>query len=185
MLECRTVWHPVSPVPEGLKCRCRDQSGTGIKGPSPVPECSGTGLRCRMPECRCPAMACMCYYFHIDTYMYCWHQLSEFFCSVSFHTKSTGLHNFGNKRIYVKYFYRISWYHIYNRISLAFFYVKQNISKNAVCSIMFINCYSMYNCTYYIFFTAWPQYVSLHICILVTNWEGSEASGGGEMWGGG
>jgi hypothetical protein len=33
------------------ECRCRNQSGTEIRGPSPV--CSGTGLRCRMPECRC------------------------------------------------------------------------------------------------------------------------------------
>ncbi len=35
-----------SPVPE-------KQSSTGIRGPSPVPEWSGTGLRYRMPECRC------------------------------------------------------------------------------------------------------------------------------------
>jgi hypothetical protein len=38
------------------KCRCQNQSSTGIRGPSPVPECSGTGLRYRMPVCRCPAM---------------------------------------------------------------------------------------------------------------------------------
>jgi hypothetical protein len=29
------------------KCRYRNQSGTGIRGPCPVPECSGTELRCR------------------------------------------------------------------------------------------------------------------------------------------
>ncbi len=34
------------------ECRCRHQSGT--RGPSLlVTECSGTGLRCRRPECRC------------------------------------------------------------------------------------------------------------------------------------
>jgi hypothetical protein len=36
------------------------QSGTGITkrdaSNSSVPECSGTGLRYRMPECRCPAL---------------------------------------------------------------------------------------------------------------------------------
>jgi hypothetical protein len=36
-----------------LKCGCRNQSGTGIRGPTPVPKCSGTGLRYRMPERRC------------------------------------------------------------------------------------------------------------------------------------
>jgi hypothetical protein len=35
------------------RCRCRNQTSTGIKGPSPVPECSGTGLRYRISECRC------------------------------------------------------------------------------------------------------------------------------------
>jgi hypothetical protein len=29
-----------------LKCRCREQSGTGIRESSLIPECSGTGLRC-------------------------------------------------------------------------------------------------------------------------------------------
>jgi hypothetical protein len=53
MPECRTVRHPVSPVPQWTKCWCRNQSDTGIRGPSPVPECSGTGLRYRMLECRC------------------------------------------------------------------------------------------------------------------------------------
>ncbi len=56
-----------------LKCRCWDQFGTGIRGPSPVPKCCGTGLRYRMPECRCrrhrprsrcPAM--LITYFHIN-----------------------------------------------------------------------------------------------------------------------
>ncbi len=40
--------------------RCQNKSCTGIRGPSPVPECSGTWLRyrCRRhrPRCRCPAM---------------------------------------------------------------------------------------------------------------------------------
>ena len=31
------------------KCQFRNQSGTRIRGTSPVPECSGTGLRYRMP----------------------------------------------------------------------------------------------------------------------------------------
>jgi len=35
------------------KCRCRNQSGTGIRGPSSVSGCCGTGLRDQMPECRC------------------------------------------------------------------------------------------------------------------------------------
>jgi hypothetical protein len=30
-----------------------EQSGTGIRGPSSVSECCGTGLRDQMPECRC------------------------------------------------------------------------------------------------------------------------------------
>jgi hypothetical protein len=34
------------------KCRCRNQSGTEIRAPGPVTECSGTGLRYRMPECQ-------------------------------------------------------------------------------------------------------------------------------------
>ncbi len=46
------------------KRRCRNQSGTGIRGPSPIPECSGIGLGYRMlacrrrhrPLCGCPAM---------------------------------------------------------------------------------------------------------------------------------
>ncbi len=42
------------------KFRCRKQSGSEIRGPSPVPEWSGTGLRYRMPECRCPAMRMGC-----------------------------------------------------------------------------------------------------------------------------
>ncbi len=59
--ECWTVRHPVSPVPEWIKML---MSGVVIKGPSPVPECTSTGLRCWMPECRwnwtqlwCRAMA--------------------------------------------------------------------------------------------------------------------------------
>ncbi len=35
------------------KCQCRNQSGTGRRGHSPVPESHGTGLRYRMSECRC------------------------------------------------------------------------------------------------------------------------------------
>ncbi len=35
------------------ECRCRNRSGAGIRGPSPVPECSGTGLKYHMSECRC------------------------------------------------------------------------------------------------------------------------------------
>ena len=45
------------------ECRCRNQSCTGMKknadaGTSPVSECSGTRLRCWMPEyrCRCTAL---------------------------------------------------------------------------------------------------------------------------------
>jgi hypothetical protein len=53
MPECRTVRLPVSPVPDELKCRYREQSRTGIRRSSPVPECSVTRLRCWMPECRC------------------------------------------------------------------------------------------------------------------------------------
>jgi hypothetical protein len=44
---------------------CQKQSGTGIRGPSPVPECSGAGQRYRMPECRCPAMIFI-YIFRIE-----------------------------------------------------------------------------------------------------------------------
>ncbi len=33
--------------------RCRNQSGTEIRGPSPATEGSCAGLSCRMPECRC------------------------------------------------------------------------------------------------------------------------------------
>jgi hypothetical protein len=35
------------------KCRRQIQSGTGKRGPSQVPECSGTRLRDRMTECQC------------------------------------------------------------------------------------------------------------------------------------
>jgi hypothetical protein len=35
------------------KFRCRNQSGSGIRGPSPVPDCSCIRLSCRMLECRC------------------------------------------------------------------------------------------------------------------------------------
>jgi hypothetical protein len=37
------------------------QSGTGITGTSSVLECFVTGLRYRMPECRCPAMVGRCH----------------------------------------------------------------------------------------------------------------------------
>ncbi len=66
MPKCRTVRHPVIRYRNGQKLRCQNQSGTGIRGSSPVRECSGTGLRYRMPECRfrrhwarcrCPAMS--------------------------------------------------------------------------------------------------------------------------------
>ena len=59
VFKCRNAGlsrHLVSPVPEWKKGCCRNRSTTGIRGPSPVPEWSGTELRCRMPECRCPAM---------------------------------------------------------------------------------------------------------------------------------
>ncbi len=52
-LKCRTVRHPSVRYRNELKCRYREQSGTGTRGSSPVPECSGTGLRCQIPECRC------------------------------------------------------------------------------------------------------------------------------------
>jgi hypothetical protein len=38
------------------KGQWRNQSGTGIRGPSLVLECSDSRLRYRMPECRCPAI---------------------------------------------------------------------------------------------------------------------------------
>ncbi len=40
-------------IHEWKKCHCRNQPGTRIRKPSPVPECSGIGLSCWMPECRC------------------------------------------------------------------------------------------------------------------------------------
>jgi hypothetical protein len=51
------------------KIRCRTQSGTGIRGPSPVPEYSGTCLRYRMLECRCRRHRpqCRCPAMHVDT----------------------------------------------------------------------------------------------------------------------
>jgi hypothetical protein len=74
MPECRTVLHPVSPVPEWTNIP--SQSGTGIRGTSPVPKCPGTGLRyrkleclCRRhrPRCRCPALpAC---FFIVNSYI--------------------------------------------------------------------------------------------------------------------
>jgi hypothetical protein len=39
--ECRTDRHPVSPVPERKKCCHLNLSGSGIRGPCSVPECSG------------------------------------------------------------------------------------------------------------------------------------------------
>ncbi len=66
-LKCRNVWlsgiRSVWYLNE-QKCWCRNQFGTG-RGPSVVPECSGTGVRYRMlecqcrqhrPRCQCPAM---------------------------------------------------------------------------------------------------------------------------------
>jgi hypothetical protein len=52
MLECRKaeipgirlVWYR-----NCCKCRCRNQLGIGIRRTSPEAECSGNGLRCRMP----------------------------------------------------------------------------------------------------------------------------------------
>ncbi len=35
------------------KCRCRNQFSTEIRGPSPVPECFGTGLWYQMTKCLC------------------------------------------------------------------------------------------------------------------------------------
>jgi hypothetical protein len=40
------------------ECRCWNQSGTGIKIPSPVPECSCTGLRCQMSAADADAQLC-------------------------------------------------------------------------------------------------------------------------------
>jgi len=37
----------------GQQCRCPNQSGSRIRGSSPVPECSGIELWHRMLECRC------------------------------------------------------------------------------------------------------------------------------------
>ncbi len=65
MSEYRTGRHPVDPVPEWTKIQIPKPVRYRNKGPSPVPECSDTGLRCRMPEwrcrwhgprCQCPAM---------------------------------------------------------------------------------------------------------------------------------
>ncbi len=39
--------------PKEKKFRRKNRSRAGIKGPSPVPQCSGTRLRDQMPECRC------------------------------------------------------------------------------------------------------------------------------------
>ncbi len=36
--KCRTVRHPASPVPDWKECICRNQFGTGIREPSPVPD---------------------------------------------------------------------------------------------------------------------------------------------------
>jgi hypothetical protein len=53
---CRTMLHSVSPIYNEQKCRCWNQSGTGIRGPIPVPECYNTRLRYWMTEGRCPAI---------------------------------------------------------------------------------------------------------------------------------
>ncbi len=45
MPECRTVRYR-----NEQQSWCRNHSGTGIRVPSPVPECSRTGLRYRMPD---------------------------------------------------------------------------------------------------------------------------------------
>ncbi len=61
--------------------------GTGIRVPSPVPDCSGTGLRHRMPECRCwrhrprcrcPAMKRIQYAAAMMTVHICFQQTSLF-----------------------------------------------------------------------------------------------------------
>ncbi len=53
MLECRTVRHPVIAHWNEKKCWYQKQSGTGIRRPSPVLECTGIILRWRMPDCWC------------------------------------------------------------------------------------------------------------------------------------
>jgi hypothetical protein len=55
MPECRTVGHPVSPVPEWTKMPTPDPSGTGISKPVRyrTPIAPASGLREWMPECRC------------------------------------------------------------------------------------------------------------------------------------
>jgi hypothetical protein len=45
---------------EWKKCLCRNQSGTGVRGPCQVSECSGTGLRLQMPECQRQLGAHLC-----------------------------------------------------------------------------------------------------------------------------
>ena len=47
------IGHLVIPLPEWNKSQCWNRSGTGIKGPSLVPECSSTGLKRTIPEYRC------------------------------------------------------------------------------------------------------------------------------------
>ncbi len=61
------------------KFRYWNQSDRGIRGPSPVPDCYETGLKYRMPECRCPA---------IETTVYCnisfrsyYNDYDDFFCT--------------------------------------------------------------------------------------------------------
>jgi hypothetical protein len=53
MPECRIVRHPGSPVPGWTKIPMPEPVRYRNNGTSLIPECSGTGLRSRMPECRC------------------------------------------------------------------------------------------------------------------------------------
>ncbi len=87
------------------KCGCRNQSGTGIRGPSPVPECSGTGLRYRMLECRCrrhqPRCRCQAI---MNTIM----KPIIFILAWSFCTKSKAVIGFGPKKVHLQLRYNIS-----------------------------------------------------------------------------
>ncbi len=82
-----TIFSSISMVPE---CRCWSESGTGTRGPSLVPEISGTRLRCCMPKYRCrrhrPRWRCSAldiFFLHIRHNCLLSSFLITFFCVLS------------------------------------------------------------------------------------------------------
>ncbi len=90
--KCRTVRHPVLPVSEWKTMQMPEpvRYGTVTMWPTPVLECSGTGLRCRLTECWCRRHQPWCRFpAKHDKYIpFYWQVLASYFCrALAFKTK--------------------------------------------------------------------------------------------------